>query len=91
MNLQMPDNHPKDTVRAFIIENLFLGSESEFGDDDSLTDAAALDSTAAVEIVAFLEETFGIEIEDHEINPNNLDTLNRIAALIERKTASLAK
>jgi len=82
-------NHPKHVVRDYISENLFLGSCPDFGDEESLLEAGALDSTAAMELVSFLEHTFNIKIADEEINPDNLETLNRIAALIERKAGSL--
>jgi acyl carrier protein len=80
-------NHPKHAVRAFIIENLFLGADTAFGDDDSLLDAGALDSTAAMELVAFLEASFSIKVEDHEITPDNLDSVNKICTFIEAKAA----
>jgi acyl carrier protein len=83
----LPGNHPKHAVREFIVENLFLGADTAFGDDDSLLDLGALDSTAAMELVAFLESTFSMKIDDEEINAENLETVNRIVALIERKTA----
>lgn len=80
-------NHPKHAVRAFIIENLFLGADTAFGDDNSLLDAGALNSTAAMELVAFLEASFSIKVEDDEITPENLDGVNKICAFIESKAA----
>ena len=76
-------------IRAYIIENLFLGGVTDFDDDASLLDSGALDSTGAMELVAFLEKMFKIEIKDQEINPENLETVNRISAMVERKTALL--
>jgi acyl carrier protein len=38
-------------------------------------------------MVAFLESRFGIEIYEHELVPSNLDSLNRIADFVARKTA----
>jgi acyl carrier protein len=72
-------------VRTYILEDLLLGSEQEIGDDESLVDSGVLDSTGAVELVAFLEKTFGIKIDDHEIGPDNLDSVSRICNLITRK------
>ena len=80
-------SHPRDVVRAYIVENLFLGADTGFGGDESLLEAGALDSTAALELVAFLEKTFGIQVADAEIAPENLETVNRIVAFIERKGA----
>lgn len=77
----------RQAVREYIIENLFLGAGGDLGDDASLLEAGALDSTAALELVAFLEETCGIKVEDDEIAPENLETINRICAFIERKSA----
>ncbi len=78
---------PRRTVRGFIVENMFLGSDTGFSDGDSLLEAGALDSTAAMELVAFLEKTFGIKVADDEIAPENLETVDRICAFIERKGA----
>ncbi len=78
---------PRQAVRGFIVENLFLGSDAGFGDGDSLLEAGALDSTAAMELVAFLEKAFGIQVADDEIAPENLETVNRICAFVERKAA----
>lgn len=80
-------NDPREAVRGFIVENLFLGSDTGFSDDASLLEAGALDSTAAMELVAHLEQTFGIKVEDDEIAPENLETVNRICAFVERKSA----
>jgi len=83
-------NNPRRDVRAYIVENLFLGDDTGFGDSDSLLEAGALDSTAAMELVAYLEDEFKLEIDDQDINPDNLETLDRIVAFIERKTAQKA-
>jgi acyl carrier protein len=77
------------TIRAYIIENLFLGGVTDFDDDASLLESGALDSTGAMELVSFLEKRFGIVIKDQEINPENLETVNRISVMVEKKTALL--
>ncbi len=90
MNIQLsPSEHAKHAVRSFISENLFLSADAPLGDDSSLLDSGALDSTAAMELVEFLESTFSISIDSSEIILDNLDTINRIVALIERKKAAL--
>jgi acyl carrier protein len=75
------------TVRNFIVENLFLGADTHFGDDDSLLEAGALDSTAVMELVAFLEHFFSLQVDNSEISPENFETVNRIVTFIQRKTA----
>lgn len=83
-------SNPKDVIRTYIIENLLLGQGEALDDDTSLLDAGALDSTAAMELVSFLEKTFQVEIQDREISPDNLETVSRICAMIERKTVLVA-
>jgi acyl carrier protein len=88
----MPDSHGatmdiKQSIRTYIVQELLLGAQADLADDASLLEAGALDSTAAMELVAFLETTFGFKVEDEEISVENLDTVARIAKLVERKTA----
>jgi acyl carrier protein len=83
-------SNPQDVIRTYIIENLLLGQGEEINDDTSLLDAGALDSTAAMELVSFLEQTFHVQIQDREINPENLETVSRICAMIQRKTVMVA-
>ncbi len=76
----------KHKVRAFILKSfLFCGDESLLADDDSLLDRGILDSTGVVELVAFLEEAFGVSIDDDELLPENLDSVSRIMAFLDRK------
>lgn len=80
----------RQSVRAYILQELFLGAQAELADDESLLEAGALDSTAAMELVAFLETSFGVKVADEEISVENFDTVARIARLVERKTAAAA-
>lgn len=71
-------------IRQFICDN-FIVSEADFTDDDSMLDKQIIDSTGVLELVAFLEERFGIRISDDEMVPENLDSVNRIGAFLSRK------
>lgn len=76
----------KSQVRAFIAENFLMGANAaKFGDGDSFLDRHIIDSTGFLELVTFLEERFGIRIEDEEMIPENLDSLDSIEAYVERK------
>lgn len=73
-------------VKDFIIENFRFGDTSfEIGGAESLIENDVIDSTGVLELVAFLEERFDITLVDADIVPANLDTLDRIAAFVERK------
>ena len=56
--------------------------------DDSFLEQGVIDSTGVLELVEWIEETFKIKIDDTELVPENLDSVNLIAAFIERKNAS---
>jgi len=76
----------ENKVRLFIADNfLFREDRGEFSDRESLLDAGLIDSTGVLELVAFLETEFGIEMEDEEIVPNNLDSIAKIVAFVARK------
>ena len=73
-------------VRDFILENyLFTDDESALGLDESLLDRGIVDSTGMLEIIMFIEDELGVKVEDEEMIPENLDSVNRIAAFVTRK------
>ena len=75
-------------VRRFIAENFFLTSGPiDLSNAESLTSRGILDSTGALELAAHLEGRYGITVSDEELHPDNLDSVDRIAAFIERKRA----
>lgn len=77
-----------DEIRHFILENFLFGQADAFpGADESLLMAGAIDSTGVLELVLFLEERFQIQVDDAELVPENLDSLNQLAAYVERKQA----
>jgi acyl carrier protein len=78
----------KEPIRAFILERfLFSENPEDLADEVSLTGEGIVDSMAALELVTFLEETFGIQVGNDEILPENLDSVDRLAAFVMRKRA----
>lgn len=78
-------------IRAFIVENFLFGDEGGLVDDQaSLIDADLVNSTGILELVSFLEAEFGLSIADPEIVPENLNSVARLAAFVERKVAATA-
>ena len=81
----------RDDIRDFVVENFLFGDEAHApADDESLIENGIVDSTGVLELVAFLEERFGLVMADADIVPANLDTLARIAAFVAARTASAA-
>jgi len=74
-------------IRAFIVENFLLGKDSGFENTESLLESGIIDSTGIMLVVAFLEERFGIAIQDDDLVADNLDSVVCIARFVDRKQA----
>lgn len=76
-------------IRDFIVENFLFGDDSQpLPGELSLMENDLVDSTGILELVGFLEQGFGLTVADADIVPANLDTIDRIAAFVERKIAA---
>lgn len=75
--------HP--ALRAFIAENFLFRADADISDDQSLLESGVIDSTGVLELIAFLESTYGISIADEEIVPDNLDSIDSMASYLARK------
>jgi acyl carrier protein len=81
----------KSTIRQYILENLlFTEDESALHDEESFLDGGIIDSTGVMEIILFIEESFGFRVNDDEMLPANLDSVNNLATFIQRKQAVVA-
>lgn len=74
-----------NAVKEFIIENFLFGEEEQLKPDTDFFDKGIIDSTGVIELVSFLEETFKISVEDEELIPQNLSSLNNIDGFLEKK------
>jgi len=75
-------------LRKFITDNFLFGDASgrfSFSDDDSFQERGIVDSTGVLELVCHLQERYAITIDDEELVPDNLDSLNKVAHFVERK------
>jgi len=81
-------NNVLQEVRQFIVSNYLYGQERTFNDDDSFMGEGIIDSTGVLQLVAFLEESYGITVEDEELTPENLDSLNNVAGYLARKMSA---
>jgi acyl carrier protein len=76
----------KPTVRRYLDDNFIMGTSAKpLGDGDSFLEHQVLDSTGFLELIAFLEERYGIRVADDEMLPENLDSLDAIEAYLARK------
>jgi acyl carrier protein len=76
-------------VHRFILDNAaYLRDPEELTNDLGLVASGIVDSTTMLEVIAFLEAEFGIRIRDDETIPENLESIDRIAAFVDRKLSA---
>lgn len=77
---------PEPSIREFIAKNFLYTDEGfKFADDSSLLREGIIDSLGVVELVAFLEKRFGVKVKNHEVRPENFDSVARLAAFVRQK------
>jgi len=74
-----------DEIRQFVIENFLFGEGQKLRDEESFLDKGLIDSTGVLELIAFIETRYGIQVEDEETIPQNLDGVTSIANYVCRK------
>ena len=73
-------------IREFIVESFLFGQENgKLANDASLLEAGIIDSTGVLELIGFLEQRYGIKVQDEEIVPENLDSVERLVRYVEGK------
>jgi acyl carrier protein len=72
-------------IRQYLTDQFLFGDSRPFERDVSLLDQGIVDSTGILELIHYLEEHFGIKVQDDELLPENLDTIGNICAFLERK------
>lgn len=79
----------KAHLRQYVIDTFLFGVGGEdLTDDLSLLGAGIIDSTGVLELVSVIEDTYGVQVDDSELVPENFDSLAKIATFVERKRAA---
>ena len=65
----------KEQVRSFLTSNFYVADPKSLEDGVSLLERGIIDSTGVLEVILFIEETFGLKVEDNEMLPDNLDSI----------------
>jgi acyl carrier protein len=77
----------KSTVKSFILKEFLPGENpDELTDSTPLITGGVLDSLATLKLVAFIEETYKIELQAHEVDVEHLNTISDIADLVRTKS-----
>lgn len=77
-------------IREFLLSNFYVADTTKLDLDTSLLQTGIIDSTGVLEVVGFIEETFGISIDDDEILPENLDSIEGITQYVIQKKKVIA-
>lgn len=78
-----------DEIGAFIVANFLFGSTAHrLSAEDSFLERGIIDSTGVLELVAFVERQYQLKVEDRELVPENLDSINRLVAFVQRKRSA---
>jgi len=78
----------KEKLQQFISDTFIKGKTgTKLIDSDSFFENDIIDSTGVLELVLFIEQTFGFRVEDEEIIPENLDSINRLVTYVNSKAS----
>jgi acyl carrier protein len=79
----------RQELRQFVSENFLFGAgNTHFADDDSFLEKGIIDSTGVLELVSFLESRYRITVQDQDLVPENLDSINNLVQFIQSQKAS---
>lgn len=73
-------------VRDYIVKNLMLKhGGTQLGSDQQLLESGIMTSFGIVELVTYLEQTFGVTIDDYDVVPENFQTVRTITEMVKSK------
>ncbi len=74
------------TIRNYIANNiLFSGNSYPYPDNASFLDEGIVDSMNVLELVTFVEDTYGIKVDDQDIVPDHFDSVSKLAAYVSSR------
>jgi acyl carrier protein len=76
----------RQELRKFVIDNFLFGKNGDsFTDDESFLEKGIIDSTGVLELVAFLQSNYGLVIQDQDLIPENLDSIDNLVRFAETR------
>jgi acyl carrier protein len=79
------NNELTTQLSAYIAREILKDPKRSIAPDEALLSSGLVDSFSLVDLALFVEDTFGVRIEDTELNVSTFDTLNQLAAIIESR------
>ncbi|MCB1163262.1 MAG: acyl carrier protein [Candidatus Krumholzibacteriia bacterium] len=76
----------ENTIRQFIVDNFLAGKDDpSFKNHDSFMETRVIDSTGIMELLEFVEDEWGISVNDSELTPENFDSVSKVASFVQGK------
>lgn len=72
-------------IAKFIAEKILKQPNKVISPDEALISSGLIDSFSLMDLALFIEDTFGVRVEDTELNAETFDNLNQLAALISSR------
>jgi acyl carrier protein len=84
-------DHIRQAIRDYILRAFLDGAEpSSLRDDASLERTHVVDSVKTLDLILFLEDAFGVSVDNEDAVPDNFDTVDHLVAYVARKQGALA-
>ena len=74
-----------EAIRNYIIDNFLFEDDPNLTEESSFLENGIVDSTGIIELVAFVEKTYGIVVADEELVPDNFDSIKCLSDYLHRK------
>ena len=74
-------------LSTFITKDILKQPDRTVSPDEPLISSGLIDSFSLMDVALFVEDTFGVRIEDTELNADTFDNLTQLASLIESRKA----
>lgn len=82
----------REELRGYLAQNvLYVEDDYSYSNDASFIQEGLIDSMGIMELVTYVQKRFGIGIAQEEVVPENFDSVNKLAAFIERKLTEAGK
>jgi acyl carrier protein len=79
------DNHLHETLSEYLANEVLKQPQKKIGNDEALISSGLIDSFSLVDLALFIEDNFGVQIDDTELNAETFDTLDELCTLIQGK------
>ena len=74
-----------DEIRDYLLKHSAAEGVTELSDGESLLTARVIDSAAMVDLIAFLERTYGVTVDEDDMMPENFDSIDAMVAYVSEK------